>query len=390
MVSPDIATLLQQIDAVLQTQPKLPDEERCRLREAGRKLSLAMEIPVDSIHRIAYAVVGLAQVGVDLRLFEMIRDGMSSQAELATEAKVDPVLMRRLLRYYQSVGMISQLDTDTFVANNVTNALASEMGRSGVYMQADVLGRSMLAFPHFLRRTNYRNPSNPNETAFHQGMQTDQDLFKWLESNPDYSVNFNMWMSTQRETKPIFLDVLDFPSEIGPSDGSTVLFVDIGGSRGHQSIALRQRYPDLPGRVVVQDIPHVVAEVTANPLPGFENIEIMEHDMFTPQPLKGARAYYFRSVFHDWPDDRCCEILENLKVGMTGESLLLLDEMVVSERDAPWRATLADMTMAVALSAMERTEAEWRALLDAAGLRMIKVLKYRAELEDSVMVCALK
>lgn len=56
MATPDIATFLQQIDAVLQTQPKLPDEERYRLREVGRKLSLAMEIPVDSSHQIAYAV----------------------------------------------------------------------------------------------------------------------------------------------------------------------------------------------------------------------------------------------------------------------------------------------------------------------------------------------
>ncbi|KAB8253594.1 hypothetical protein BDV32DRAFT_156006 [Aspergillus pseudonomiae] len=189
MATPDIAILVQQIDAVLQTQPKLPDEERCQLREAGRRLSLAMEIPVDSIHRIAYAV------GVNLRLFEMIRDSVSSHAELAIKAKVDPVLMRRLLRYYQSVGMISQLGIDTFVANNVTNnALASDMGRSGIYMQVDVLGRSMLAFPQFLRSTNYRNPSNPNETAFYLGMQTDQDLFKWLENHPDYSVNFNTWM----------------------------------------------------------------------------------------------------------------------------------------------------------------------------------------------------
>lgn len=53
----------------------------------------------------------------------------------------------------------------------------------------------MLAFPHFLRRTNYRNHSNPNETAFHLGMQADQDLLKWLESHPDYSVHFNMWIS---------------------------------------------------------------------------------------------------------------------------------------------------------------------------------------------------
>jgi hypothetical protein len=28
------------------------------------------------------------------------------------------------------------------------------------------------------------------------------------------------------------------------------------------------------------------------------------HDFFTAQPVKGARAYYFRHVFQDWPDAR--------------------------------------------------------------------------------------
>ena len=33
------------------------DAVRCRLRDAGRKLSLAMEARNDSIHRIAYSVI---------------------------------------------------------------------------------------------------------------------------------------------------------------------------------------------------------------------------------------------------------------------------------------------------------------------------------------------
>lgn len=37
--------------------------------------------------------------------------------------------------------MISQLDTDIFVANNVTDVLALEMGRYGVYMQWEYLLR---------------------------------------------------------------------------------------------------------------------------------------------------------------------------------------------------------------------------------------------------------
>jgi hypothetical protein len=37
----------------------------------------------------------------------------------------------RLLRYYQSFGMVSQLGNHAFAANNVTKALASLGGRAG-------------------------------------------------------------------------------------------------------------------------------------------------------------------------------------------------------------------------------------------------------------------
>lgn len=104
----------------------------------------------------------------------------------------------------------------------------------------------------------------------------------------------------------------------------------------------------------------------------------------------GARAYYFRNVLHDWPNDKCKAILENVKSGMNQDSVLLIDEMVLLERGASWRATQADLTMAVALSAMERTEAEWYALFDEAGLNVRKTAKYREEPEDCVMILALK
>ncbi|KAI9044986.1 uncharacterized protein KD926_010309 [Aspergillus affinis] len=52
MTTPEIATLIQQIDAVLQAQPKLPDEKQCQLREAGtthipKQIQMRVHINID-------------------------------------------------------------------------------------------------------------------------------------------------------------------------------------------------------------------------------------------------------------------------------------------------------------------------------------------------------
>lgn len=95
-------------------------------------------------------------------------------------------------------------------------------------------------------------------------------------------------MATQRDGLPIFLDVLDFRKEFlqGPSLPGPI-FVDVGGAMGHQCIAVRERYPELKGRVILQEQDFVVQQVQANPLPGFKNVEVMAYDFFTPQPVAG-------------------------------------------------------------------------------------------------------
>jgi hypothetical protein len=60
------------------------------------------------------------------------------------------------------------------------------------------------------------------------------------------------------------------------------LYVNIGGSIGHQCAQFKEKYPDLPGRVVLQDLPHSVDNALQTP--GVEN---MAHNFFDPQPLKG-------------------------------------------------------------------------------------------------------
>ncbi|KAI0013792.1 putative sterigmatocystin 8-O-methyltransferase precursor [Xylariaceae sp. FL0662B] len=383
--NPHIISGLQDDDAV-----------RRRLREAARKLSLSMEAPQDTIHKLTKTPLqlALARIGVETRLFEVLTEGNGrafTNRELAHKTSVDPVLMKRLLRYYQSYDMISQPGDDDYRSNNITDALASDGGQAAINHFFESVSPAYMALPRFLRETGYVNPTDPSYLPWNIGHQSNVPIFHWFQSHPDNSKWFLSWMTAQRAGLPIFLDAIDFEQELGQgTTESTALFVDVGGAKGHQCIALRDRFPNLRGRVILQEQAHVIAQVRENPLPGFDNIETEVYDFFTPQPIKGARAYYLRNILHDWPGDKCKQILQSIKAGMTEDSVLLVDEMLLPERGAPWRATQIDMTMCVCLGAAERSEKEWRALLDDAGFRISKIWKYTEECEDCVMVAVPK
>jgi hypothetical protein len=91
--------------------------------------------------------------------------------------------------------------------------------------------------------------------------------------------------------------------------------------------------------------------------------------------VAGARAYYMHSCLHDWPDDVCESILARVKEAMRpGYSKLLINENVVPTTGAWWEESALDMTMLALLSARERTEADWRELIERkAGLRIVNI-----------------
>ena len=97
----------------------------------------------------------------------------------------------------------------------------------------------------------------------------------------------------------------------------------------------------------------------------------MKHDFFEPQPVKNARAYYLRSVMHDWSDEYALKILANVYEAMGPESVLLVNETVMS--DGPnislWEAKL-DFTMMTAFGSLERTRRQWVQLLEQAGFEV--------------------
>ncbi len=153
------------------------------------------------------------------------------------------------------------------------------------------------------------------------------------------------------------------------------LLVDVGGSIGHVSIALLERHAHL--RACVLDLPAVVA--IAEPLAAREaesvrsRLSFVAGDMFTDVPP--ADTYLVKTIMHDWDDARCVRLLQNCRARLAeGGRILGVDNVLPPMGDTGASGTkLLDMLMMVLLPGKERTEAEWRALYAAAGLRVTAI-----------------
>ena len=67
------------------------------------------------------------------------------------------------------------------------------------------------------------------------------------------------------------------------TDKDAVLIVDVGGSTGHDLDLFVEANPGIPGRLVLQDLPEIIAQAR----PRSSRIEATVHDFFTLQPIKG-------------------------------------------------------------------------------------------------------
>lgn len=211
--------------------------------------------------------------------------------------------------------------------------------------------------------------------------------YSWKPSDPTVIPAFLEFMKSQRASQRSWTE--GFPVENlrfseDDLDENRVIFVDVGGASGHQCISLRQKHPELAGRIVVQDQERVIAQADSTELEK-HLIESMAHDFFQEQPIKGAKAYYLRNIMHDWPDAKCVDILKQLRNAMSADSVILIDEMVLPDTGASWKQAQKDIQMMSVLAAVERTISQWHELLSQAGLKIKEIHTYDADIGDSII-----
>ena len=97
----------------------------------------------------------------------------------------------------------------------------------------------------------------------------------------------------------------------------------------------------------------------------------------------GAFIYHFRRIFHDWSDQVSSKILQNTVQAMDSRSRILIADTVVPEMGAPRSVALQDINM-MCLGGMERTQSQWKDLLEAVGLTITKVWRGDRDLHSVI------
>jgi len=88
----------------------------------------------------------------------------------------------------------------------------------------------------------------------------------------------------------------------------------------------------------------------------------------------GGEAYILKWIIHDWDDERSMMILKNCHRAMTENGKLLLVEAVVPRGSEPHFSKFIDLNMLVMTGGRERTENEYRMLLEASGFKLTSII----------------
>lgn len=160
------------------------------------------------------------------------------------------------------------------------------------------------ATPKFLADTGYQNPADVLHSPFQVAHNTDKLAYVWAMEQPKLMADFNLWMTEQHQGQKTWLDVFDLAGHLEGSSSDTLIFVDIGGGLGQQCALLKEKHPQLPGRVVLQDQPFVLPHAIPT-----DGVEKLSFDFWTEQPLKGEVLEFPSDVLMAYHSARFANLL---------------------------------------------------------------------------------
>jgi hypothetical protein len=300
---------------------------------------------------VSQALYVVAELGIPDELL----DGPRRVESLAGSVGAEVDALDRLIRFLVPVGLFRLSDGRVEV---------TDLGRTLVDGPAD----SMRGAARYLMLTHYAPFASLIHTVRTGQVAATayfgQPFFDVINGSPELVALQNSAMAgfTTRFRGDI-LDRLEFP------DGDTI--ADIGGADGTM---LAEILPRLPGRRgIVFDMPNVVGAATATlDAAGLADRAIaVGGSFFDGAPT--ADVYLLSAILHDWDDPNAIRILRHIADAAAPGAHLILIDTVVPQEDAPLTARISDLTMMAMIGGRERTESQWRRLLEVGGFTVQRV-----------------
>ena len=146
--------------------------------------------------------------------------------------------------------------------------------------------------------------------------------------------------------------------------------LDVGGGQGELVVQLLHKHPAL--HASIQDLPHALEGAKQRlALEGLQDRCMLVDSSFFERVVEGADLLLLKSILHNWSDEQALMILQRCREAMKPGARLVLVERLLPSGDASNASDAAalrsDLNMLVSLPGRERSEAQYRQLLQAAG-----------------------
>lgn len=303
-------------------------------------------------HRVTAVIYVAAKLGIA----ELLSSGPKSLDELATATGANRSALARLLTSLSAIG-ICRVGQQRYALTDIGSALdggANPSFKSWAIFEGELLSKSWNGMLETIM--------TGKTAAELLGLANSFDLMARSSENVGI---FNAAMADL--TALVTSDVLaayDF--------SRFTHLLDVGGGSGKLIGAIARRYGHIRGTVF--DLPRCEEAATAHlaKLGVGDRAGFQAGDFFLSIPA-AADSIILKSVIHDWDDARSRTILQNCRRAIQAEGTLLLVERLMPalpEFDAEHQShALSDLNMLRGPGGMERTEAQYRDLLEMAGFR---------------------
>ncbi|WAC73182.1 methyltransferase [Roseateles sp. SL47] len=325
----------------------------------GQDLAATDASVVELVERLigGYRHTQLLHAAAALGIPDRLAAGAMNAQELAPVVSADVTALYRLLRALSTLGVFKENADGRFAMTPAaqllrTDAKGSVAGKLLSYGQPWWWG----AWQHLTECVR------TGRSAF--DLQHGTSLFQFLDERPDAAAAFHANMASMTAAMaPVIAEVV----ELEPGE----CIADIGGGRGVLMAALLNRHPGTRGilveqRGVIEDARRYLEDVGLG-----SRCEVQEGDIFGVIDCQ-ADVFLLKEVIHDWNDEQAVQVLRNCRRSMRPGARLVLAERLVGPGPGSSEAALIDIVMLVMTGGLERTEQQYRALLNAARFELVK------------------
>ena len=317
-----------------------------------------------------FQLSGCLYVAAKLNIADRVVAGPRPVETLAADTNTQADALYRVLRALISVGIFSEPQSRTIGLSPAAELLRSDIPGS---IRGLVLWAAHPFLIHVSSDLMYSVTTGKPAIEHLYG----KPAFECFASMPEVNYDFNTGMNAiSAELAPAVLDAYDF-SGIGT-------LMDVAGGHGYFICEALKRHPQMKGILLDQASVVEGAKCTLCDMRVDDRCQPIAGNFFDHIPA-GADAYFMQHIIHDWDDESALRILGNVRQALAARpnGRLIVVDMVLPQDSRPHPGKLLDLMMLMFPGGRERSEAEWRSLLDKAGFIITKIVSTKAA--DSVI-----